>query len=159
MSDRTSIKNAVVAQMVDEFTASNEGTKYYTDLDKNVRGDVLYLDSIDIFPTVTIALGPERTEYHPSGFRWIHLTLYVRAYVKSEDESEEQLEHLIADIKKFIDNFERLDYTVTNPDGTTTNKSVTQMTLMGTTTDEGLFKPLALGELNLEVRYADRNAK
>lgn len=159
MSDRTSIKNAMVDAMNAEFTAANEGVKYYTDLDKNVRGDILYLDSVDIFPAVTVAVGPERSEYLPSGFRWSFLTLYLRVYVNSQDESEEQLEHVIADIKKFIDKFDRLEYTVLNPDGTSEQRAVTQLTTKGISTDEGLFKPLALGEINVEVRYADRNVR
>lgn len=159
MSDRASIKKALVAGLNSELSEANEGSTYHTNIDMNVSGNSIFLDDIEIFPAVAIALGPERTEYLPSGFRWNYLTLYLRMYVKSEDESEEQLEQLIADIKTFIDNFERLDYTVKNPDDTDANKTVTQMTLVSVTTDEGLLKPIALGEINVEVRYADRSRK
>ena len=159
MSDRTSIKDALVAQMNTEFTAANEGVTYYNDLDQNVKGDILYLEEMEVFPAITVALGPERVEYLPSGFRWQFLTLYIRSYVKSEDETEQRLEQLLADIKTFVDNFERLVYTVINPDGTTTEKMVTQMTTIAITTDEGLLKPNGIGEMNIEVRYADRNSR
>ena len=159
MSDRASIKTALVTSMNTQMNVTNVGTLYYNDMDENVRGDVLFLDNIQVFPAITVGLGPERVEYHPSGFRWIYLTLYLRGYVKSEDESEEQLEHVLADIKTYIDNFEKLDYTVINPDGSTTNKSVAQMTNIGVSTDEGLMKPLGLGEVVIEVKYADRNRK
>jgi hypothetical protein len=159
MSKRSSIKNALIEQINNELTAANEGTIYYTDIDKNTLGDAVFADSVEVFPAITVILGPERTEYLPSGFRWQYLTMYLRAHVKSEDETEEQLEELISDIKTFIDNFERLDYTVTNPDGTDTIQTVTQITTVSITTDEGLLKPLGMGEINVEVRYSERSKK
>ena len=159
MSNRASIKGALIASMNSEMSAANAGSVYYTDIDKNVLGDTLFSDGIDIFPAISLVLGPERTEYLPSGFRWQYLTMYVRAHVKSQDETEEQLEELIADIKTFIDNFERLEYTVINPDSSETIKTVTQITILSVTTDEGILKPIGLGEVNIEVRYSDRSRK
>jgi len=159
MSARSSIKNALVAALNAELSAENVGEKYHTDIDNNTLGDTLFMDSIEAFPGITVGLGPERPEYQPGGFRWNFLTLYIRIYVKSEDESEEQLELIISDLKTFIDNFENLAYTVTDPKGNVTNKTVTQITLKSITTDEGLAKPLGVGELNVELRYAEHSTR
>jgi hypothetical protein len=156
MSERSSIKAALVDLMNAEMNKDNEGTVYYNDMDKAVLKDNLYLDTIDTFPAITVALGPERFEYHPSRFAWVFLTVHLRCFVKSEDETEEQLEHLIADIKTFVDKFDTLPYNVTKPDGSIEEKSITQITLQSITTDEGILKPLGLGEVSLEIRYQTR---
>lgn len=159
MTARASIRNTLIDTLQKELTASNKGSKYYTDIDMAVSGKSQYLDQIDTFPAIGVGLGPERMEYLPGGLRWNYLTLYIRCYVKSEDESDELLELLIHDIKTIIDSFEVLPYTINQPDGTSVEKSVTKMTVLGITTDEGLLRPIGVGEVQLELQYSGRDAR
>lgn len=158
MTDRTSLRDTIVDTMNTSLTATNSDT-YHTDIDMNVHGKNLYLDEVQQFPAITVALGPERPEYQPGGFRWMYLTLTIRAYVKSEDMAEEQLELLLQDIKTFIDMHEDIDYTIIKPDGTSVTKHATEMTILTISTDEGILRPLGLGEVSIEIRYPDRNSR
>lgn len=154
--------------MMELIRTEMDGTQpavYYTDIDEAVTGKNLYVQDVQTFPTISVALGPESIEYQPGGFRWIFLTLYLRAYVKSDDMAEEKLEELIEDIKTFIDKNEDISYTVLNPGGDPSNPNdsqtlmATQMTLQEITTDEGVLRPFGIGEIRLQVRYQDRNSR
>jgi hypothetical protein len=67
-------------------------------------------------------------------------------YVRSEDESQEQLETLLEDLEKCIDSNRVLSYSDT--------EETTEILVTSITTDEGLLAPYAVGEINLQVRYA-----
>lgn len=130
---------------------------YHTNIDNQVTGRNLYPQDIEYFPTVTIALGPETVEYQPAGFRWNFLTLFFRAYVHSEDETEERTEELIQDIKNFIDRNETISYNEIKPDGSTQVYEATQMSIQEITTDEGVLRPIGIGEIRVRIRYEDYN--
>ena len=131
---------------------------YHVDIDNQVVGRNLIPQDVKVFPTITVALGPESTEYQPSGFRWNFLTMYFRAYVRSEDAAEELLEELIQDIKTFIDRNETIAYNDIKPDGSEELLSATQMTVQEVTTDEGVLRPHGIGEVRVLIRYQDHNA-
>ena len=164
MTNRSSIKDAIITLIKTEMDGSR-GTVYYTDIDDAVTGQNLYVQDVQSFPTISVALGPETPEYQPGGFRWIFLTLYVRCYVKSEDEAEERLEQLIEDVKTFVDRNEDITYNVLKPGGNPSNPNdlqshtATQMTVQEITTDEGVLRPFGIGEIRLQVRYQDRNSR
>lgn len=158
MSNRTSVRDAIVEALKTELTLANSD-KYYTDIDKNVSSENLYLDQVEVFPAITVALGPETPEYQPGGFRWMFLNLIIRMYVKSEDESDQLLEQLIQDIKTFIDTHEDIDYTITKPDGSSNIYRATEMTILSIGTDEGILAPFGIGEVSIQIRYQDRNSR
>jgi hypothetical protein len=175
MSHRSSIKEAIISQLLVEMDGQQkpgnprlvppypEGTPlfdvYLTDIEGEVSGNNLHFQDIEGYPHITVTLGSESVEYQPSGFRWNFLTLFIRAYVKSEDAAEERLEEIIQDIKTFVDRNEVIPYTITKPDGTTQDLQATEMTIEQITTDEGLLRPLGIGEVSISVRYADRNGR
>ncbi|AFB84004.1 hypothetical protein VPT02_153 [Vibrio phage VPT02] len=158
MTHRASIRDKIVEVMKQELSDQNLD-KYYTDIDMNVHNKNLYLDQVETFPAITVGLGPERPEYQPGGFRWMFLTLTIRAYVKSEDRADEELELLIQDIKTFIDTHEDIEYTITTPQGAEKKYEATQMTVISINTDEGILHPMGIGEVAIEIRYPDRNVR
>lgn len=158
MTHRTSIRDQMVTVLKEQLSDKHKDI-YYTDLYDNVSGKNLYLDQVESYPAVTVSLGPERPEYQPSGFRWMFLTLNIRCYVKSEDSADEQLELLIQDIKTFIDNHEDIQYTINTPQGVAKTLKATQMTILSINTDEGILHPLGVGEVVIEIRYPDKNAR
>ena len=93
--------------------------------------------------------GNEQREYLPGDFKWGFLNISVKVYVRSEDESQEQLEALLADIETFVDANRVLKYNVDDP-----SLETTEILIQSITTDEGLLAPYGVGEINLEVRYA-----
>lgn len=157
-SHRTSIVSALVDLLKTTLDGSDTDT-YYTNLYTNVSDKILHFDDVPDFPFVSVAKGPEVPEYHPSGFRWNFLTLYLRIYVRGASDYDEQLENLITDLKTFIDLHESFEYNVTMPSGTDSQHEVTEITILGIDTDEGLLAPEAFGEIQLRVRYEDCDAR
>jgi hypothetical protein len=151
---RDSITKALVALVKSELDGS-QGTKYYTNIYDNVSDTILHFSDIPDFPFVGIAKGSETTEYHPAGFRWNFLTLYVRVYVRGESNYDAQLEMVISDLKTIIDYMETFKYNVFMPSQLTYQHQVTEITVLGLETDEGLLAPDGFGELRLRVRYED----
>ena len=82
-------------------------------------------------------------------FKWRFLTLTIRAYVRNEEDAQEELATLFEDIEKIIDENDALVYdTSVIPNGKTTS-----MTIDSLTTDEGVIAPLGIGEMLVTVRY------
>ena len=153
MSFRNSIVSAIGELIKSELNGINT-TKYFTNIYQNVFVSSKQFSQIQDFPAVTVTPGPESFEYLPSGLRWNYLQVYIRTYVKDEDEPNAKLELIIEDIKNLIDEFDSISYTVTKPDGTTINLRTTQSTISEISTDEGLLKPLGIGEIVLTIRYS-----
>ena len=88
-------------------------------------------------------------EYQTGGFKWRLLSVTIRAYVRDEDDAQEELATLFEDIEKIIDENDALVYdTSVIPNGSTTS-----MTVESITTDEGVIAPLGIGEMLVTVRY------
>ena len=154
---RDSITKALVRLVKTELDGS-QPDKYYTNMYGNVSDTILHFSDVPDFPFVGVAKGPENTEYHPAGFRWNFLVLYLRVYVRGEDDYDEQLETVISDLKTLVDHIETFPYNVTMPSGLISNHKVTEITFLGLDTDEGLLAPDGFGELRLRVRYEDCNS-
>lgn len=126
-----------------------DGTgSYKSDINDNAFPKLKFWDEVQDFPCVYMSPGTEVREYHPSGFTWGYLNISVKAYVRSEDESQELLEDLLDDIEKVINANRELVYDVTN------NLQTTEILIQSITSDEGLLRPYGVGEINLQVRYA-----
>lgn len=155
-------RTSIATTMRDLLAAALDGTNpdiYYTNIYDNVSTKVLHFDEITDFPFIGIVKSLETTEYHPGGFRWNFLSMYIRVFVRGEDTYDEQLENIISDIKTFIDKTEDFDYTITKPDGSSKVCKVTEVTVGSIGSDEGLLAPDAMGEIQIRVRYEDNNAR
>jgi hypothetical protein len=83
----------------------------------------------------------------PSDFTWAFLGLCIKVYCRG-DNSQEELELLLEDIERCVDSNRVLVY------DSTRNLETTEILIQSITTDEGLLQPYAVGEINLQVRYA-----
>jgi hypothetical protein len=144
MTRRTSIIKA----LTEKIKLVNGTGIYKTDLGDNAFPKLKFWDEVQDFPCVYMSPGTELREYHPSNFTWGYLNISVKAYVRSEDESQEQLEDLLDDLENVINANRELVYDTTN------NLQTTEILIQSITTDEGLLKPYGVGEINLQVRYA-----
>lgn len=142
MSKRTSILKALAEKLKDI-----DGTQYTSNIFGNAYPKLRFWDEVNDFPCIYSSPGSEQREYLPGDFKWAYLGISLKVYCKGED-SQDQLEQLLEDIESVIDNNRVLVYDTVN------NYETTEILINSITTDEGLLAPYAVGEINLQVRYA-----
>lgn len=143
MSRRTSIIKA----LAEKFKQINGQDPYQVNLFQNAYPKLKFWDEIEDFPSLYMSPGSEYREYLPGDFAWGFLGVSVKVYCRGED-SQEQLEKLLEDVEKCVDLNRVLTY------DTAKNYETTEILISSITTDEGLLAPYAVGEINLQVRYA-----
>ena len=143
MSRRTSIVKA----LVEKLKAIDGTSPYSINIYNNAYAKLEFWDSVQNFPAIYATPGSEMREYLPSDFTWGFLGVSLKVYCKG-DNAQEQLENLLEDIEKVIDANRVLTYDLE------TNQQTTEILITSITTDEGLLAPFAVGEINLQVRYA-----
>ena len=142
-------RRKIVDALVDKIKLVNGQHPYNSNVFNNVKGRMLFLDEIEEYPKVCVIAGDEVREYQTAGFKWRFLNLTIRAYVRNEEDAQEELATLFEDIEKIIDESDALVYdTSVVPNATTTS-----MTIDSITTDEGAIAPLGIGEMSVTVRY------
>lgn len=142
MSKRASICKA----LADKLKAIDGTDVYKTNIYGNAYNFLKFWDEINgNFPCVYMTPGSEYREYLPGDFKWAFLSISLKVYCNGEDSSS-QLELLLEDIETCVDANRELEY---SPGKTTTEILITSIV-----TDEGLLAPYAVGEVNLQVRYA-----
>ena len=142
MSARASIQKAIIEKL-----KSIDGTgTYKTNLYNNAYPTLKFWDEVNDFPSIYSSNGAETRDYMPSAFKWGYLNISLKLYVRSETSSED-LETLIEDVEKVIDSNRTIVY------DETTGAATTEILISSIVTDEGLLKPFAIGEINLQVRY------
>lgn len=142
MSKRTSIIEALTTK----FKDIDGTTPYSINIFENAYPFLKFWSDVNDFPCVYSTAGPEYREYHPSGFAWCFLTITIKVYCKGE-EAQLELEQLLEDIEKCIDNNQEVVYDSVN------NFTTTQILVQSIVTDEGLLAPYAVGELTAQVRF------
>jgi hypothetical protein len=143
MSRRTSIVKALTVKL----KLINGQAPYKTNLFQNAYAKLKFWDEVKDFPSIYLTPGSEQREYHPGDFTWGYLGIAIKVYCHGEDSSE-QLEQLLEDIEHCVDANRVLVY------DSATNYETTEILIQSITTDEGLLAPYAVGEINLQVRYA-----
>lgn len=143
MSRRTSIIKA----LTEKLKLINGQGVYKTNLYQNAYAKLKFWDEVNDFPSVYLTPGSEQREYLPGDFAWGYLGVSIKVYCNGED-SQEQLEGLLEDIERCVDANRVLVY------DSTSNYETTEILIQSITTDEGLLAPYAVGEVNLQVRYA-----
>lgn len=142
-------RRKIVDALVDKIKLINGQHPYNSNVFNNVKGKMLFLDEIEEYPKICVIAGDEVREYQTAGFKWRFLSLTIRAYVRNEEDAQEELATLFEDIEKIIDENDALVYdTSVVPNGTTTS-----MTIDSIGTDEGVIAPLGIGEMSVTVRY------
>lgn len=143
MSRRTSIVKA----LVEKLKAIDGNSPYSTNIYNNAYAKLEFWDSVQNFPAIYATPGSEMREYLPADFTWGFLGVALKVYCKG-DTAQEELENLLEDIEKVIDANRVLTYDLE------TGYQTTEILITSITTDEGLLSPFAVGEINLQVRYA-----
>ena len=143
MSRRTSIVKALTEKL--KVIDGSVGFK------SNIYGNsfpyLKFWDETNDFPSVYVVAGSEAREYLPSDFTWAYLGITLKVYCKGED-SQQLLEDLLEDVENVIHDNRVLIYDADN------HYETTEILINSIVTDEGLLAPYAIGEINLQVRYA-----
>lgn len=143
MSRRTSI----ISALTEKFKLIDGNSPYQTNLSSNAFAKLKFWDEVEDFPCVYCTPGSEQREYHPGDFAWGFLGVSVKVYCRGES-AQLQLEQLLEDIEHCVDTNRVLVY------DSLKNYETTEILIQSITTDEGLLAPYAVGEINLQVRYA-----
>ena len=142
---RKKISDALVEQ-IKEIDGNHP---FNSNVFNNVHSGMIFLDQIQEYPKVCVVSGDETREYQPGEFKWRFLSLDIRVYVEDQEDPQEVLALLIEDIERVIDDNDVLTY----DDTVSPNLTTTSLTLQSLSTDEGVLKPLGVGEMILECRY------
>lgn len=142
-------RKKVVEALVNKLKLIDGNHPYNTNVFDNVKGQMVFLDEIEQYPKICVVAGNETREYQPNQFKWRFLNIGIRAYVKNENDAQEELALLLEDIERVIDDNDTLVY----DDAVSPNLSLTEMVIDSITTDEGIIAPLGIGEIAITVRY------
>jgi len=137
MARRTQIIDA----LVDHLAANTDA------LPSNVIKRYAYLDEVNDFPAITITSASERRLHRGADARQGILLLFVRSYVFSDDDSLGTAETLGAQIESAIESF----------DTTYRNLEVEEARVLEFRTDEGLFHPYGLVDMQIQILYEVSN--
>lgn len=143
MSVRTSIMRA----LSEKLKGIDGSDGYNSNIHGNSYPKLKFWDECNDFPAVYMSTGQETRDYLPGGFKWAFLNISLKIYVKSEDPSQD-LENLLEDVEKVIDENRTLVY-----DETTPGAQTTEILINSIVTDEGLLEPYGVGEVNITVQY------
>lgn len=158
MDYRTAIVESLVEKIKTELCEENKGSKYFTDIDRQVFKGNKSFEEISEFPAISVCVGTEKYDDEESTrfTRFTDLAIYIRMYVKGSGETQEKLSPLVQDLKTLLDTCTDMQYNIERPDGEVVEESLLDLTLHELITDEGVLDPYGIGELNLTVRYTEQ---
>jgi len=142
-------RKKIAHALADKLKQIDGSHPYKINLFDNVDTKLVFLDEIEQYPKICIVPGDEEREYQPAGFKWRFLIVTIRAYVKNEEDAQEELALLLEDIERVIDENDALVY----DDAVDPSLKTTSITIESISTDEGVIAPLGIGEMVVTVRY------
>ena len=142
-----SVRASIAKALTNKLKTINKDSGYNTDLYETAFPHLKFWDECNQFPCIYMSTGSETRDYLPSGFKWAFLGISLKLYVKSETPAED-LENLLEDVEKVLDNNRTLVYNSDIPGAQTT-----EILINSIVTDEGLLEPYGVGEVNITVQY------
>lgn len=140
-------RQKIVAALVEKFKQIDGTGNYTINLYGNCIDKHKFWDEVQDFPTVCVVAGQEQREYLPGGFKWGHLGISIKAYVKDGDDPAKLLEELLSNLELAIDDSTVLTY------GNLPGEETADIRITNIITDEGLLIPYGVGELSIIVQY------
>jgi hypothetical protein len=144
----TSRRKGIVEALVNMLKQINGVGDYLTDLEGQVFSNLVFWDQNEVFPAVYVTAGSEIRDYQGGGYADRYLSLTLRCYVQDENDSGE-LDALLEDIETVL--VENSSFNYKDKRGVT--QRTHQTSVVDIVTDEGVFHPLGIGEINIQVRY------
>lgn len=141
-------RSSIVKALAEKFKDIDGTGSFNTNLFNNSYAKLKFWDEVNDFPSVYVIAGTESREYLPGDFTWGYLNVSVKVYVRAEEDAQSELELVLEDLETCINANRVLVYDTSN------NYETTEILIQSVITDEGLLHPYAVGEVNLQVRYA-----
>ena len=141
-------RSSIVKALAEKFKEIDGTGDYNINLFGNVYPKLKFWDEVNDFPAVYMVAGSEYREYLPGNFTWAYAAISLKVYVRGEEDPQAELELLLEDLEKCVNNNRVLVYDQEN------GLETTEILVQSIITDEGLLHPYAVGEINLQVRYA-----
>ena len=144
-SRRTEIIDFLVTELKKingERSTFNSNYTYNTNLSNNVYRKLKFLDEVNDFPSVYIAAGTEIRDFNSENLTTATLDATIRAYVFSDDNSQDKIDELAQDIEHVIYNI-----------GNNSSKGIQQFSIANISADEGLVAPYGLSEIEITIDY------
>ena len=144
-SRRTEIIDLLVTELKKingQVSTFDSDYTYNTNLFNNVYRKLKFLDEVNDFPSVYIAAGTEIRDFNSENLTTATLDDTIRAYVFSDDNSQDKIDELVQDIEHVI-------YRI----GDNSSKGVQQFSIANISADEGLVAPYGLGEIEITIDY------
>lgn len=142
-----SARSKITDTLVSKLKGISKANGYNSDLFENVGKSQKFLDEIPDYPYICVSPTVEQRDYLPAGFKWGWLQLLIRIHVQNEDDPLTELENLLDDVEKIIDDNIYMVYDTTN------NRQVQDMRLINITTDQGLLAPYAVADATVIAQY------
>lgn len=142
-------RKKIAEALTNKIKLINGNSPYNSNVSGNVSSKLIFLDEIEQYPKICVIAGAETREYQPGAFKWRFLQISIRAYISNENDAQEELSLLFEDIERIIDDNDVLTY----DDTVDPSLSTTSIVIQSMSTDEGALAPLAIGEMNIEIRY------
>ena len=140
-------RNSITKALTEKLKLIDGNQPYNTNLFNNAYAYLKFWDEVNDFPCIYATTGSETRDYLPGDFTWAYLNIALKIYCKGEN-SQQLLENLLEDVEQVIHDNRQLTYDAVN------NYQTTEILINSIVTDEGLLQPYAVGEINLQVRYA-----
>lgn len=144
----TSRRDSIVSALAEKLKVIDGTGDYLSNLYENVKPVLEFVDEIDDFPAVRLNAGPESREYLGAGHSNRYMSVMVRCYVR-EDDSVTAINKILEDVETVIEDNSRLAYT--DRQGNTQHTKT--ISVISIDTDEGVFNPLGIAEIQLEIMY------
>jgi len=84
------MRGSIVDSLAALIKAGVDGSDY-ANLYGNVSTKNLHFDQIPDFPYCTVSPGPSTITLESSGIKWKYLDVYIRLYVRSEEDAQGKL--------------------------------------------------------------------
>lgn len=144
----TSKRFSILTALAEKLKTINGTGEYKSNVWDNVEPKLAYWDEIEEYPAIRMSLGAEQRVYQGGGYKDRLLSIMIRCYIKDEN-SQMALELLLEDIETVIEQNGRLAY----QDSSGATQFTQDILLTSIDSDEGALAPIAVGEINLAVRY------
>ena len=117
--------------------------------DGNCQRFWVYLHEINDFPFIAFLPRTEARQHLGDGRKLAIITVLIRAYIYEGDNPQTEAEDFGFTVEQAVDSFSRSN--------TALSYSVSEARVIQFRTDEGLFKPYGLADLEIEILYEVSN--
>jgi hypothetical protein len=144
----TSRRSGIVTALVDKLKTIDGSSSFVSSVFRNVYPKLHFITDIKDFPTVCVVAGSETRLYQAAEYKDRFLNLKIIIFVDEENPLT-KLDAILEDIETVVEENGRLAY----EDKVGATQYTHDITVLSITTDEGTLEPLAIGEMEVRVRY------